>query len=317
MTPRLFVTGIAGLLGSNIAWHSRGRFAVSGAFHRHPIRIERIDAARLDLEDLTALRARLVEVHPDIVIHTAGLTNVDACEADPDLARRMNVGLARNVAMAARAVSATLIHVSTDHLFAGERPLVEESEEPRPLNVYGRTKADAEMAVADLAPDALIVRTNFFGWGTSIRSSLSDWVLDSLAERRVVGMFTDVHFTPIVISSLVDAILTLATQRVGGILNVAGSERLSKYDFGRRLALEFGYPESLVQRRTVSDAGLVASRPRDMSLDTSKAAALLGRPLPTVAESAAVLRRQRDAGWRLALQSALNAGIDAHGEPER
>jgi len=244
-------------------------------------------------------------VKPDVVIHTAGLTSVDTCEQRPELARRLNVEAARIVAEGAARAGAYLIHISTDQLFDGTRAFTDETTTPAPINVYGHTKRDAERAVLDAHPSAAIVRTNFFGWGTSIRTSFSDWILGALERSEPLQMFTDAYFTPILVNDLIDRLVLLIDRRASGMLHVAGSERLTKHAFALELADVFGCNPSQILGRPLSTFGLQARRPLDMSLSTEKARTLFGGTLPVVRPSLERLRQLRDEGWREELEAAL------------
>ncbi|MBI3954325.1 MAG: SDR family oxidoreductase [Chloroflexi bacterium] len=302
---KLFITGISGLLGLNIALQARERFQVSGCYHAHPVRLDGVQSLGMDLATPGQWEAALRETQPDVVIHTAGLTSVEGCEADPVLAQRLNVGVAQDVATVAREVGVRLVHISTDHLFDGTRPWRTEADRPAPLNVYARTKWEAEQAVLEACPDALIIRTNFFGWGTPVRPSFSDWVLRGLEEGRELHMFLDVFFTPILINSLGELLLELVERGTAGVFHVAGGERLSKYEFGLKLAETFGYPSGRIRPSSVDEFPFKAQRPKDMSLRTDAVTRLLGRQMPLVSEGLARLRRLGEAGWPTAVGAAL------------
>ena len=304
----LFITGISGLLGLNTALAARGRFHVAGCYRTHAVGLPGVEAWAADAADGAALAAILDRVHPDIVLHTAGLSNVDLCEEDPALAVRVNVEAAETVARLTRARGARLIHISTDHLFDGATPSRREDEPLSPVNVYGRTKADAEAAVLRAHPQALVVRTNFYGWGTSVRTSFSDWILDGLERGESLTMFDDVHFTPVLVNDLAAALFALAERGVSGIVNVPGGERLSKDAFARTMARVFGVSAAGIRSASVGTARLKARRPRDMSLSCARVEALLGRHMPSAAEGLETLRTLRDAGWTKQLQDAVDAG---------
>ena len=304
----LFITGISGLLGLNAALVARGRFRVAGCYRTHPIGLPGVEAWPVDATDGAALAPILDRVRPDIVLHTAGLSSVDLCEDDPALAVRVNVHAAATVARLTRERGARLIHVSTDHLFDGEAPARREDEPLSPVNVYGRTKADAEAAVLHEHPHALVVRTNFYGWGTSVRTSFSDWILDGLERGEPLTMFDDVHVTPILVNDLAEALFALAGRGVSGILNVAGGERLSKHAFAHAMARVFGLSAARVRSASVGTARLKARRPRDMSLSPARVESLLGRRMPSAADGLEALRTLRDAGWTKQLQDAVDAG---------
>jgi dTDP-4-dehydrorhamnose reductase len=302
---KIFVTGISGLLGVNFAAQVRGSHEVSGAFLRHPIALDDVTAIELDVCDAAALERQLDAVRPDVVLHTAGLTNVDACEDHPDLATRLNVDAARAVAVAARRAGARVAHVSTDQLFDGSAAFVTEETPAAPVNNYGRSKLAAERAVSEVSPDALIVRTNFYGWGTSVRPSFSDWILGALERREPLNMFNDTYFTPILINDLVERIVGLIERRVSGVVNVAGAERLSKHAFARCAADVFGLPADRIVGTPLASMGLRAARPRDMSLHTGKISALLGEAMPGARDGLERLRRLGAQGWPETLERAM------------
>lgn len=305
---KLFVTGISGLLGLNIALCARDRFAVAGCYLSHPVAAAGLEVYAADARDAVAMARVFERARPDVVIHTVGLSSVDGCEADPELAFQVNVGAARDVARLARACGARLVHISTDHLFDGGKPCRTEEDALAPLNVYAKTKGEAEDAVLREHADALVVRTNFYGWGTSVRISFSDWVIAGLEQGRALTMFEDVYFTPILVNDLADALFTLVERDARGVLHVAGGERVSKYEFAVRAADVFTLSPRAVRAVTADTVTLRAARPRDMSLSCRRAEAALGRALPTVREGLARLKALREAGWPATLEAAIAAG---------
>ncbi|GJQ56093.1 MAG: NAD(P)-dependent oxidoreductase [Rhodocyclaceae bacterium] len=303
--PRLLITGGSGLLALNWACAMRATWQVVLGTHRYPVRLDGIESRPLDLEDAARLEGRLAELAPDVVVHAAALTSVEQCEDDPALARHVNAELARNVASVTAARGMYLVHISTDHLFAGDRSHYCEDDAPAPLNEYARSKLLGEEWVRQFHPQALVLRTNFYGWGHARRQSFSDWVLQSLRGGREVTMFDDVHFTPLLADALAVATHRLLDLSAVGLYHLAGDERISKYDFGIRLARAFGLPETLIRRGSVAEAGLQANRPRDMSLDSGRARALLGAGTDGLDEHFQVLRRQEEAGRREELFQAV------------
>lgn len=302
---RLFITGISGLLGVNLALLARDRHRVSGCYLHHQVSMDGVEVVRLDLTHPGPLEAAIGRIEPDVIIHTAGLTNVDECEANPKLARRLNVDVAGEVARVAAERQARLVYVSSDHLFAGTLAWHDETDRPAPVNVYARTKVEAETLVQAACPQALIVRTNFFGWGTPVRTSFSDWILAALRRDEELRMFTDVFFTPILINDLGEVILELLSTTASGLYHVAGGERLSKHDFAQRLAEVFDVAHPRIRPASVEEAPLRARRPKDMSLRTDKVARLLGRRMPAVGEGLAGLRRLEGAGWPNTIADAV------------
>jgi dTDP-4-dehydrorhamnose reductase len=306
--PRLLVTGISGLLGLNVAVRARARFAVSGCYAAHPVVLPGVETAAVDVRSADAVRRFVERTRPDIIVHTVGMSSVDGCESDPGLAQELNVDAAEVVARVAHAVGARLVHVSTDHLFDGERAYRREDEPLAPMNVYAKTKAEAETVVLREHPEALVVRTNFYGWGTSVRMSFSDWILRALDAGEPLTMFTDVYFSPLFVDDLTDAALALLDRGVRGVVNVAGGERLSKHEFALRTAEVFDLPASKVRATSVDEAALRAARPKDMSLDVTRAVAALGRPMPSARDGLRRLRGTGEDDRRAVLQQAIDRG---------
>lgn len=302
---RVLITGGSGLLALNWACAMRREWDVVLGTHAHTVRLEGVSARPLDLEDGNILARQFKEIAPDLVVHAAGLTSVDQCEENPDLARHVNAGLARNVAEAAATGNIRLVHISTDHLFAGTRSGYREEDAPEPLNEYARSKLLAEEWVGQANLRALIIRTNFFGWGHAGRQSFSDWIIYSLRAGREITLFDDVFFTPILADALAKAAHRLVGLAASGTFNVAGDERVSKYEFAKRLAQAFDLPGELIQRGRIRDAGLFAKRPPDMSMDNTKASDLLSASLGRLDDYIRILRRQESESRREELFHAV------------
>ncbi|MDB5901794.1 MAG: NAD(P)-dependent oxidoreductase [Betaproteobacteria bacterium] len=301
----MLLTGGSGLLALNWACAIRDSHEVLLATHRRRADLAGTRSVELALEPLDTLTSALQRLAPDLVIHTAGLTSVDECERDPERSTHVNAALARNVALAAAAAGARLVHISTDHLFAGTRAFYTEAAQPEPLNAYARSKLLAEQWVAQVHPDALIVRTNFFGWGHAHRQSFSDWLYYGLDEGRELTLFDDAWFTPIHADTLAHACHALVDTGASGIYNVVGDERVSKYAFGAKLADTCGFSGALLLHGKIAAARLSAARPPDMSLDNSKARARLGTAFGSVADFLSLLQQQHRAGRREELRAAI------------
>ena len=308
---RIFLTGISGLLGINAAIQLRGQHEVSGAYFTHPVQLQSVDAFPVDLTDQRGVRELFGRVKPQVVLHTAGLANVDKCEDSPLKAEQLHVKVSENVACAAVAVGASLVHISTDHLGDGNKAFVEEEHLPLPINHYAKTKWLAEKIVTQICSEALIIRTNFFGWGSPVKPSFSDWVLQGLKEARSLPLFVDVYITPILINDLVDLIVELIQRGASGVFNVVGRERVSKCEFGRQLANVFGYPGSNLRPISVRDVSLRAPRPMDMSLSTDKVTNFVGRPMPGLQDSFQKLKTFEEQDWPRIIRHAMGFGEDA------
>ena len=305
---RILITGGTGLLGLNWAAAMRDTHEVWLGTHRHAVRLRGTQSVALNLGDPAELARAIREVSPDIVVHTAALTNVDECEKDPAAAMALNAECAGNVAAQAASAGIRLIHISTDHAVGGESRMAREEDPMSPLNVYARTKLEGERRVAAGHPGGLIVRTNFFGWGHAFRQSFSDWIIDALRSGRPLTMFTDAYFTPIHAGRLVEATHRLLERKISGVIHVTGDERLSKHAFALRLAARFGLPVHLIRAGESSQVPLAARRPRDLSLSNAKARQLLGTGLGDLEAQLNSLLAEQDAGVPAEFMEAVHKG---------
>lgn len=221
------------------------------------------------------LNAAIKAVDPDLIIHTAAMTDVDACEAEGDKAILVNRDLAESFAKIAFNNGLRFVHISTDHLFDGRHPMMRETASCSPINYYGYSKWLGEEAVLNAHPDALILRVNFFGWGPPYRPSFSDWILNNLSNKSVITLFDNVYFTPLYTRQLIDAAHGLIDRKAHGIYHLTSCDRINKYEFGIKLAHTFGLDQNLIIRGSY-DCKNNVPRPYDMSLSNKKVLNELG-----------------------------------------
>jgi dTDP-4-dehydrorhamnose reductase len=296
MASNVLITGGSGLLALNWAATIRNRCSVVLGLHERSVALPGVHAQKIDLESANAIARTIEAGRFDLVVHAAGFTSVEECEAKPDLARHVNVTLANNVAKASADAGVPLAHISTDHLFRGDEALVDETCPTAPQNTYGRTKAEAERQVIETNPRALVIRTNFYGWGSSYRHSFSDTILGALRSGKEMALFEDVFYTPILIEVLAEAVLELVDRKASSIYHVVGDERLSKFEFGLKIAERFGLDAALIKPVLMANQASLVQRPFDMSLSNQEACSMLGRVFGSVDEQIARLRQQEQNG---------------------
>jgi dTDP-4-dehydrorhamnose reductase len=297
MKPRILITGGSGLLALNWALAVRDRFSITLGLHKRNVSVPGIQTQAIDLESVDSLVRSIEKLDPLVVIHSAGIASVERCESDPGLAHHVNVTLAANVAKACDIHGVKLVHVSTDHLFDGQDILVDENHGTAPLNIYGITKAEAEWRVLESNPHSLVIRTNFYGWGTSYRHSFSDMVIDALRSGEELKLFRDVFYTPILVESVASVTHDLIDLNANGIFNVVGDERISKFDFGLKIAEQFSLDSQRIRPVLFLDQAALVLRPLDMSLSNQKVSDFLGRRLGGIQEHIAILHRQELNGF--------------------
>ena len=122
------------------------------------------------------------EEKPEVILHCAAIANMEACEANPQLAHEVNAVLPGRIAQVARKHEIQMIHISTDAVFDGTKGNYNESDTPHPLSVYARTKLEGENAVLSANPEALVARVNFYGWSVSGTRSLAEFFVNDVAK---------------------------------------------------------------------------------------------------------------------------------------
>ncbi len=267
---KVAILGAGGLLGTNLCHYSSRNWEIT-RFERGSIR------------DFSSLDTGFFDDF-DVVINCIGFTNVDLCEIEKENCNVTNTQIPAILANKIAGSRTKLVQISTDHFES--RTFVPRSEITRVwgINEYGKSKLAAEELVLDSNPDALIVRTNFFGWGRKHRLSILDWMIKQLEQDLQLDAFEDILFTPISIFELFRLIEGLLEIKKFGIVNCSGSDSLSKYQFGKLVAEVFGLNSNLVVPISIDSKGLLALRPKYLSLDNALAQKSLGVNVPSLAE---------------------------------
>lgn len=270
----ILITGATGLLGPYLidAFSGAGTVVATGRSGG--------DIAA-DLSSDADVDALLGTVRPDLLVHAAALTDVDRCEREPDEAMAMNADVpARLVRLLAPA--AMLLALSTDQVYP-DRSGRHREDAAQPVNAYGRTKLLGERPVLGRGDRGLVVRTNFFGRSrTAGRSSLSDFIADSLSAARPIVLFEDVWFSPLHAQTLCEVLVEMVDRKVSGVLNLGSRDGCSKLAFGQKVACHLGLPLGSATAGRSTEIPGRAPRPLDLRMSVSRAEAVLRRALPTI-----------------------------------
>lgn len=262
----ILITGGSGLLATNWASEIKDNYQVILGLHHKKISLEGTQALKISLKNNKDIVDTLIKNHIDIVINTVALTSVELCQQQPELAYQTNIETAKNIALACASTQTKLVHLSTDHLFDGSSSFATEQTPTCPINVYAKTKLEAEKTVLSILPSSLIIRTNFFGNGTSYCHSFSDLIIKTLKDKKTIELFDDVFYTPILASELVKTAHQLIANNTHGVVNIVGDERLSKYEFGLKIADVFELDKTLIKAISIDSKANLVKRPKDMSL---------------------------------------------------
>lgn len=274
---RVLVTGASGLLGSKLAHLlSESGHEVIAGYNTHPPIAGR--PLHVNLANLEQIEPAVKKTRPDMIIHTAAMTDVDLCEEKPALAKLINSEATGKIALAANALGALAVYVSTDYVFDGKTGRYREDNEPNPISEYGRTKLLGELLLKESGAPYLIARSSvIYGWARRHRPNFATWVLGKVKSNQPLKVVDDQFATPTLNLNLAEMIFELASKRVEGVLHLAGASRIDRYSFARRIAETFHCDPNLIEPVKSDQIVWKAKRPRDSSLNVDKAAKLLDR----------------------------------------
>ena len=296
---RILVTGSNGLLGQKLV-----------AALRHDHEVELIASSRgedrtptpggyryvpLDCTDEAAVHRAFDEMHPDVVIHTAAMTNVDACELDPATCRLQNVTAVEYLSSACRAVDAHLIHLSTDFIFDGAHGPYTEQDEPNPLSIYGQSKLDAERIVISSGLKRWAIARTIIVFGVAeglSRSNVVLWAKAALEKGQPIRVVDDQWRMPTLAEDLADGCIRIAERGATGIFNLSGPDGMSILELTQRVARFFDLDPSVITPVASSSLAQPAKRPPRTGFILDKARRELGYTPRHFEEGLAVLREQ-------------------------
>ncbi|MFH1386125.1 MAG: SDR family oxidoreductase [bacterium] len=278
------MTGVNGFLGNNIAqyYNAKGIKMIGTDLSETPV-IPELPYWQADLTDKETVEGLFAKTRPQIVINTVALVDLDLCEVNRELAYKINVQTAENIVRAAARYGTRMIHISTDHLFDGKESYYSEDATPAPINNYGATKVQAENICLEVHDDVVMVRTNFYGWShASHKPTFAEWLHGEIKRKGNIRLFTDYYFTPIEVTALIEAIDLVIKSDFKGKINIAGSERCSKYEFGIALAEIFGLDSSKITTEKMLPGSFKVKRQPDLSLSLKKFNELFACRLPGI-----------------------------------
>jgi dTDP-4-dehydrorhamnose reductase len=271
----VLVTGATGLLGTSMVpvLVEHGYNVITHAHHQEA-------AFRANLSVKEECFTVLENVKPTVVINLIGLTSVELCEEQPNLAYKVNTQTVENIVdwILISKSECHLIHISTDQVYDGDGT---KSEDEIVLkNMYAFSKYAAEIVATKV--NSTVLRTNFFGKSkTSGRESITDWVYVNLKNARNIQVFDDVYFSPLSISTISHLMPLIIKKKASGIFNLGSNDGMTKADFDFLFAEKLFLPTESMKRINSSEfTSLKATRPKDMRMNCRKFEETFGIVLP-------------------------------------
>jgi dTDP-4-dehydrorhamnose reductase len=276
---KLLITGASGFLGWHLCQIAKSKWEVYGTYGKNFLEIPDIKIAKVDLTNLQELQDIFNYIKPDAIIHTAAQSQPNYCQLHPQESHAINVTASCNIAGLCADNSLPLAFTSTDLVFNGFKPPYQETDAVSPVNIYGEQKVKAETGILEIYPQATICRMPLmFGKKTPTAQSFIQGFMKTLQDGKELKLFTDEIRTPVSANTAAKGIL-LALEKFNGIIHLGGKERISRYDFGKILVEMMKLPDHKITSCLQADVKMAAPRPKDVSLDSSKAFSLGYQPL--------------------------------------
>lgn len=225
---------------------------------------------RMDITDTASVAAMFDNYEPDTVFLCSAMPHVDACEEKPALTRKVNVEGAAKTAAACASRGARMVFVSTDYVFDGEKGNYAEEDTPRPINVYGQSKLDAESRVLALCRNAAVARTAMVYSYNASSPNFAMQLLGNSRKSAKMRVAKDMYANPTYAPDLAVMLLKLALSGQTGIFHTAGGQRASRLEFALTACEVLGLKKSMLEPVLFSELSPKAARPLDSSLNTGK-----------------------------------------------
>lgn len=279
---KILITGSNGLLGQKLvalfAHNPTWQLVATARGENRLSSVEGYTFRSMDITDPVQVQHVLSEEKPEVIIHTAAMTNVDQCESDMAGCWAQNVTSVEYLIAEAEKLNAYFLHVSTDFIFDGTSGPYREEDIPRPLSFYGWSKWAAEQWVMQSTCRWSIARTVLvYGVAQDMsRSNIILWVKKSLEEGKKISVVTDQWRTPTLAEDLAMGCYLMVEKQVQGIYNISGDELLTPYEMAQQTASFFSLDASLIQKADSSTFTQPARRPAKTGFWLEKAKRDLG-----------------------------------------
>lgn len=295
---KILVTGSNGLLGQKITEHvvrtkDVQLIATSKGQNRNPVKKGYV-YKEMDITDEAQVRKVIKAVKPDVIINTAAMTNVDSCEKDKDLCRKLNVDAVSYLIKISEELDIHLIHLSTDFVFDGEDGPYSEDAEPNPLSYYGVTKLEAEKLLEASSCKWAILRTIIvYGIVSDMsRTNIVLWAKSALEKGDPIKVVDDQWRMPTLVEDLAECCLLAVQKDAQGIYNVSGKDLMSIMELVERVAIFWGLDKSLIMPVSSDTLNQAAKRPKRTGFILDKTIRELGYHPHSFTEGLEILDEQ-------------------------
>ncbi|MFX1445460.1 MAG: SDR family oxidoreductase [Promethearchaeota archaeon] len=279
---RILIIGANGFLGKNLLFFQDSKeirnlnyLLIAGDLKNNNIPPD-IPYFQMDITNQNDINKKIRQISPEIIILTAAFTNVDECEVNKNLTKKVNVDGVINIIHVSQIIDCKLIFMSTDFVFDGTKKqgLYSEEDIPHPINFYGKTKYEAELHIINSGIDFLICRAAvLYGWNQE-KLNFITWILNNLKHEKKISIVSNQINNPTFVRNLAQILFKLIEKDAKGIFHTAGDDVLSRYNIAVKCAEIFNYDQDLIT--PVEKLHQTAIRPENAGLNITKLKKFLG-----------------------------------------
>ena len=280
---KILIAGGSGLLGINSSKYLSNKYKIYSLYSstKYFFENKNIETIQSDLTNFQATNDIISFINPDIILNFSGLTSVEKCQKFPALASELNIKVANHLSIISQKLNMYYVQMSTDHLFNQLNIFFDESNTTDPINIYSKTKVEAERISLFNNPKSLIIRSNFYCSSIDSKISFIDKIIEDTKNNNQLKLFDDVIFTPVSFNLMLDYIVDLYNLNAYGIFNISSNEKISKYGFGLKVLNYHRMDVSNVKKISINDLKLV-KRPLNMALSNNKLKNFLKIQTPSI-----------------------------------
>ena len=286
LKKKILIVGGSSLLGLNWAVKINNSYDVYLVVNKKKIKVKNTNIIKINFNNIIEAEKTIIKINPIYIVNLAAITDVDYCEFNKKQAYAVNTEIPILLSNISNKLNCKLLQISTDQLFNKQDKFINEKIKVTPVNYYAKTKYLAEKKIIQICKNYLIIRTNFFGYGTEYKKSYSEYILDELEKKDKILLSNNLFFNPIYICNLIEICDFLLNKNIVGLFNISADNNISKYQFGIKLCHAFNlknnYNHKILGKKYKTSK---VKRPLQMSLCNKKIKKIYKRKIGTVEEN--------------------------------
>ena len=288
---KILVTGSAGLIGTQIVKDLLDNHKqVYSCYNKTKPELGII--THLDLTKKDDIVNTMNRIKPDVVIHLGAMTDVELCETETELAKKINTDATEILALESEKYNTFFVYMSTDYVFDGKVGMKKENDKTNPINFYGKSKLDGERVFKKITTPNVIVRTSTPFGIHSKKISFPIWVKKNLELEKEISVVVNQYTSPSYVPNISKMIIEIIERKITGIIHLAGATKISRYDFAVQISKIINANKQFLKLTKMDQMDWKAQRPADSSLSVSKANKILKNKPEKIEDSLKLLFNQ-------------------------